>query len=263
MTPPVLIRTEADLERVPDLLGPDEDDEFCVSLRFDEPFIAACCRLGYLPMAYRYRQPQKHSPQHLMLIKCHRVRQVLEFPHLHVSRSTRRRAGEYTLTVDRDLPGVLLALEQTWENNWLIPPYQAALLSLQRTPVYGVAVHSIEVYHQGDLVAGEVGYRCGGVYTSLSGFHYRSGAGAVQLAATAGLLERSGMVFWDLGMEAPYKTALGAQEVERREFLQRYRSAAAATVAIPFMEMPPQGWGCAELVAPGTASAPGPSSEPG
>ena len=54
-----------------------------------------------------------------------------------------------------------------------------------------------------------------------------SSAGAVQCAATAKLLARSGYVLWDLGMELPYKTKLGAQLLPRDAFLKRLRQARA------------------------------------
>ena len=81
-----------------------------------------------------------------------------------------------------------------------------------------VKMRTFEVWDRatGALVAGELGYACGDVYTSLSGFSRMASAGAVQCAATAKLLARSGYVLWDLGMELPYKTKLGARFAARR-----------------------------------------------
>ena len=92
-----------------------------------------------------------------------------------------------------------------------------------------VKMRTFEVWDKttGALVAGELGYACGDVYTSLSGFSRMASAGAVQCAATAKLLARSGYALWDLGMELPYKTKLGAQLLPRDAFLKRLRQARA------------------------------------
>ena len=56
-------------------------------------------------------------------------------------------------------------------------------------------MHSIEVWLNGELAAGEIGFAVGGAYTSLSGFSAVSSAGSVQLAAAAKLLELCGLGF--------------------------------------------------------------------
>jgi Leu/Phe-tRNA-protein transferase len=79
----------------------------------------------------------------------------------------------------------------------------------------------------GALVAGEMGVRTGNVYTSLTGFMDRSdpensNAGKLQLAKLCEHLRDSGFAFWNLGHPyMPYKLALGAQIVQRKDFLRR------------------------------------------
>ena len=57
------------------------------------------------------------------------------------------------------------------------------------------------VYRNSDdeLVAGDLGYTVGGVYTSLTGFHTENNAGSVLLCALGRYLELNGFAFWDLG----------------------------------------------------------------
>jgi hypothetical protein len=75
-----------------------------------------------------------------------------------------------------------------------------------------VRFYSIEVWNRasGDLVAGELGYTVGSVYTSLTGFANESSAGSVQLSTLGCLLQCSEDTVWDLGMEMEYKKLLGA-----------------------------------------------------
>ncbi|KAI8804291.1 hypothetical protein BJ742DRAFT_856912 [Cladochytrium replicatum] len=70
-----------------------------------------------------------------------------------------------------------------------------------------------------ELVAGEIGYIVGSVYTSLTGFALESGSGTVQLCAVGRFLESKGVEVWDLGMEIPYKTRLGAKCISRESWL--------------------------------------------
>ena len=75
------------------------------------------------------------------------------------------------------------------------------------------------------LVAGELGYVVGGVYTSLTGFSHRgaASAGAVQLLATARVLDANGFALWDLGMGMAYKAELGAADMPRADFIRALR----------------------------------------
>ena len=88
-----------------------------------------------------------------------------------------------------------------------------------------VRVHTFECWRGDDLVAGELGYACGDVYTSLSGFSNLPSAGSVQCAATANWLHKSGYALWDLGMELPYKLAMGATNMPRADFLNIVKQA--------------------------------------
>lgn len=79
-------------------------------------------------------------------------------------------------------------------------------------------LHSVEVWSEGKLVAGELGYVVGSIYTSLTGAYTLEGAGGVQLVALGKLLEKLGFSIWDFGMEMNYKIELGASSVPREKW---------------------------------------------
>ena len=79
------------------------------------------------------------------------------------------------------------------------------------------AVDSVEIWHDGKIVAGEIGFRTGTAYASLSGFHTEDNIGHVQMAVLGLWLRENGFAFWDLGMSLPYKYRYGAADYDRDE----------------------------------------------
>ena len=87
-----------------------------------------------------------------------------------------------------------------------------------------VRVHSIEVWKDGVLVAGELGYSVGAMYTSLSGFTCLDSSGTVQIVSLGLILHEHGFDCWDLGMGMDYKQSMGAKNVHRLRFLEKLRA---------------------------------------
>jgi Leu/Phe-tRNA-protein transferase len=227
------IRDRAQLTQVPQLLTPP--DEFCLATDFTPAFIAEACYHGYLPMG------EQVAELPVLLIKSHQQRCVLDFANLHLSRKLKRYARGLTLTINQNFAACLTAIAHHHTPTWLIEPLCAAFIQLHQHPRHQVALHSIEIYNDHQLVAGEVGYSTGAIYTSLAGFHNQNGAGSVQLALLGQILARSGFAFWDLGMDLPYKRHLGANIVTRQSFLARWRQE---------RDRPTPAWSIRELAAP-------------
>lgn len=187
---------------------------------------------GYLPMAGDIMGTS------MLLPKIHWRRCILSPKDVHAGRKVRRKAKGFHLTINAAWSEVVRATQQVtftnckgdcWLSDQLADAYQAVARASREWRRGGVRFHSIELWHteSGKLVAGEIGYTCGKIYSSCTGFALKdeySGAGSVQLAALGSWLSKSGFEVWDLGMELAYKLELGGRSVPRAEWARTVRS---------------------------------------
>lgn len=158
-------------------------------------------------------------------------RNSLDFADVHIPRQVRKRSRNYTMTVDAAFDEVILRCIWQHGEGWLYRGLRWLLRKLFREGYTGkrpinVGVHSFELWdNTGELVAGDLGYSVGAVYTSMTGFRlqHTQGAGKVQLLLTAALLQKMGYEWWDLGMVMRYKAQLGARVIAREAFVERLR----------------------------------------
>jgi Leu/Phe-tRNA-protein transferase len=138
----------------------------------------------------------------------------------------------YTVQVNRDFEGTLRCIEEYHgSRSWITPQYRTLVRELYES---GHTIHdrfrmcSIEVYDGEEvLVAGEIGYVFGSVFTSLTGFCKRMrnvSVGKLQIVSLARLLRSSGFAYLNLGQppsegSMEYKRDLGGVEVPRQRFL--------------------------------------------
>jgi Leu/Phe-tRNA-protein transferase len=196
--------------------------EFCYSKTYHVRLLAQIMMEGFLPIA----------TEQVLLPKLHHQRCVITLkspnPTLHVSKSTRKKARPFHLTVNQAFDQVVEACRQQHGSKcWLYPSLvrlfqemhqagtvHARMFDRRNRPTHQecpVRLYSIEVWSgtttenddesEPQLVAGELGYTVGSVYTSLTGFYTQNNAGSVQLAALGRLLQRLGFDTWDLGMD--------------------------------------------------------------
>uniref|UniRef100_A0A7S0HZ36 CUE domain-containing protein n=1 Tax=Hanusia phi TaxID=3032 RepID=A0A7S0HZ36_9CRYP len=212
-----LLMPGPDINHVAANLALEYEGKYCWSTCFDADFLAALMYEGYLPMAEMTRAgPAKF----ILLPKMHHQRCILKFEDLHVRKKVRKRAARFDITCDAAFDAVVEGCLRQHGENWLHPPIINVLKEIfHRGGINGVRIHSFELWENGTMVAGEMGYSVGGCYTSLSGFYTVDSAGSVQCIGTAKLLQRAGVAFWDLGMTLKYKLDLGAHCVPRQAFL--------------------------------------------
>eukprot|EP01056_Protomagalhaensia_sp_Gyna25_P002341 Protomagalhaensia_sp_Gyna_25__2340@NODE_2290_length_1171_cov_46_688163_g1895_i0_p1_GENE_NODE_2290_length_1171_cov_46_688163_g1895_i0NODE_2290_length_1171_cov_46_688163_g1895_i0_p1_ORF_typecomplete_len237_score30_65Leu_Phe_trans/PF03588_14/9_3e34Acetyltransf_6/PF13480_7/0_032_NODE_2290_length_1171_cov_46_688163_g1895_i04241134 len=171
----------------------------------------------------------------VLLAKMHDERCIVKLnePVLKPHKSALRRLNKAVLTFDKDFDKVVQGLRtQHGQDNWVHVGLCKAYKSMspanpndqvesELTPVW----HSVELWVDGELVAGELGVVTGTCYGSLSGFHSAKGSGSLQLLALKLFLMKHGFQVWDLGMFIDYKTEQGAVMAGRDQWLQIFDQA--------------------------------------
>jgi len=153
-------------------------------------------------------------------------RTVLLPDSLHISRSLRKvlRSDQFTVTFDRNFAEVIHACAQPREHEngtWITNEIQAAYFELHRQ---GYA-HSVEVWHQQELVGGLYGIAIGQLFFGESMFSLVSNASKVGFVTLVSALKAAGFVLIDCQMPTSHLNSLGAHNISREDFsgyLSRY-----------------------------------------
>jgi leucyl/phenylalanyl-tRNA---protein transferase len=157
-------------------------------------------------------------------------RLVLFPDELKVSRSLQRviRKSIFQVTVDSAFPDVIAECAQVRlenrEGTWIVPEMSAAYCRLH---ALGYA-HSVETWHQEELVGGLYGVALGRVFYGESMFTKRSDASKVALVHLVHLLGSWHFEMIDCQLTTRHLLSLGAREIPRREFLRRLATAVKA-----------------------------------
>ncbi len=148
---------------------------------------------------------------------------LLLFPEkIHVSRSLRKtlRRGDYRITFDKAFSDVISHCAATPRHDqpgtWIIDEMIDAYSELHHQ---GHA-HSVEVWHEKNLVGGLYGIAIGSAFYGESMFSLMNNASKVALVALAHKLQHYGFHFIDCQMETLHLLTLGAETVRREEFLK-------------------------------------------
>lgn len=200
---------------------------------WDPAFYVAVARAGFICICIEHPELG-----HVLIPELQTSYAVLDWENLHASRNLRRIIGsgrleeeQIELRVANPCEQVLArVVEYHGQSNWLHEPYLNLMRTLADDSAGDFALHGIELWSRqsDELIAGELGYTIGTTYTSLSGFclpterNWRSYGTLQQFLLAESLAER-GYEFWNMGhVGMPYKLALGAKELTRGEFLDRW-----------------------------------------
>lgn len=145
---------------------------------------------------------------------------------MHIARSLKKRLrqGHFSTTLDHDFRAVVhhcAEMRANAEGTWITPQMKSAYQALHEA---GMA-HSIEVWSGSELAGGLYGVAIGGAFFGESMFSRHTDASKVALAWLNAQLLRWGYDLIDCQVSSPHLLRLGAQEIPRRAFLQRLRTA--------------------------------------
>jgi leucyl/phenylalanyl-tRNA--protein transferase len=148
---------------------------------------------------------------------------VIPLDGMHVSRSLRRSARRFTVSVDRAFRDVMVACAAPERpGGWIDDSFIEAYTRLH---ALGYA-HSVEVWStpsghldDGELAGGCYGVAIGGLFAGESMFHRATDASKVALVELVSRLAGGGAALLDVQWCTPHLASLGAIEVPRREYL--------------------------------------------
>jgi Leu/Phe-tRNA-protein transferase len=223
-------------ELLRDRIYPDTTHTHYWSQSWDPGFYVDLARAGFISISFVHP-----SLGPVLIPELQKDYAVLDWEDLHRSRNLRKllrpdrlARDELELRITDPCERVVeRLLAYHGESCWIQEPYREMLHGLPRAPDVRFALHGIELWsrRRDELVAGELGYSIGSIYTSLSGFCLQSETrwrhhGTLQMHLLAAELQARGYAFWNMGHPGlPYKSALGARIIPRREFLARFLQA--------------------------------------
>jgi len=158
---------------------------------------------------------------------CPEDRAILEFTHLHLPRSLRRewRKTEFTFTIDKAFEAVIKSCSRAkrsdGQGTWITPEFIHAYCDFHAA---GDA-HSVEVWDGRELVGGLYGVDAGGVFCGESMFHTRSNASKFALLHLVEHLKERGATWLDIQVMTPHFEVLGAEDIDREDFLDKLEEA--------------------------------------
>ena len=177
--------------------------------RLDPRLLLQGYATGIFPMA-----DSRHA-QELFWVEP-RNRAIIPLEGFHVSRSLRRtlRSGRFGVTRDRDFAGVIAGCADRPET-WINDEIETAMLALHGS---GHA-HSIEVWHDDELVGGVYGVKLGRAFFGESMFSRMTDASKVALAWLVARLKAGNFTLLDCQFMTDHLASLGAVMIPRETYV--------------------------------------------
>ena len=175
-----------------------------------------------------------------------RRRAIIPLDGFHVSKSLRKtlKSGEFEVTLDRAFGEVVRRCadrEDTWINESIERSYNLLHSS-------GHA-HSVEAWHEGELVGGLYGVRLGAAFFGESMFSTRTDASKVALAWLVARLIVGEFQLLDCQFMTEHLRRLGAVEIDQKAYLAVLASALGGGGAVGGSGASAAGAGAAEFTA--------------
>lgn len=171
-----------------------------------------CYRRGVFPMADNRDDPR-------IFLMDPDERGIIPLDGLHVSRSLAKfiRNMDYTVTYDRAFASVISKCAEAApdrENTWI----NAGIEYLYTFLHDGGNAHSVEVWHEDELIGGLYGVSIGGAFFGESMFSRKTNASKVALVKLVERLNRGGYKLLDTQFLTNHLQTMGAIEIPRAEY---------------------------------------------
>lgn len=158
---------------------------------------------------------------------------ILDFDNIHINKRVKRilKDEKYIFSINTRFEEVLYNLKTYHDDSWLNDDYTKILKNIKNNELKeDFKLLSVEVCEKetNQLISGEIGYKIGKTYTSLSGFTTKekkyNNWGKLQLILLNDYLKENSYRLWNLGHpQLQYKIDLGAKIYNRMEFLHRWK----------------------------------------
>jgi leucyl/phenylalanyl-tRNA--protein transferase len=167
-------------------------------------------------------------------------RGILPLDAFHLPRKLKRvvRSARFTVTTDRDFPGVIAACAAApgRDETWINADIERLFTELARR---GHA-HSVETRLDGELVGGLYGVALGGAFFGESMFSAVTDASKVALVHLVARLRLAGFTLLDTQFVTEHLARFGAVEIPRADYKRALAHAVAAPVVWPGDPSPDQ-----------------------
>jgi Leu/Phe-tRNA-protein transferase len=205
----------------------NEDSNYYVSEDFSKDFYIHLAYYGFISTSATLED------KFYLLAEMQFEYAILDFVNLHISKKIKKLLKEdnFEFTINKKFDEVIYRLKDYHKTNWLEDKYKDLLLSLKNYQHRSIDFEMISIElndkNTKELIAGEIGYKIGLTYTSLTGFSSKekqyNNWGKLQLVLLSKYLEKENYSFWNLGHPyMQYKFDLGAKTFSRKEFLERW-----------------------------------------
>jgi leucyl/phenylalanyl-tRNA--protein transferase len=194
-----------------------EEDIVAVGADLEPETLLTAYRQGIFPMPLGgYHEMSWWSPA---------LRGILPLDALRVTRSMRRSARRYTVSVDTAYDDVVRGCADPQRpGGWI----DERIVKAYRCLFDRGHVHSIEVWRDGELAGGLYGVSIGGLFAGESMFHRERDASKVALMALVEIMDDGGHDrLLDVQWSTDHLASLGVVEVPRSEYLARLGRAIA------------------------------------
>ena len=156
-------------------------------------------------------------------------RAILPLDRFSPSRSLRKSIRRYTTTVDQAFRRVVVACADSQRaDGWITGEFVDAYVALHEL---GWA-HSIETWHEEELVGGLYGVSIGGLFAGESMFYRARDASKVALARLVEMMRDRDNPLLDIQWLTPHLELLGAVEISRSDYLRRVARAVIRSTVV-------------------------------